>query len=72
MQTNILQKSHPDSRFKLIHENDVSRAFSGNAFARVDTGEGDYGYQDATILQIMFTPKGDYLVEFVLKEEEDE
>lgn len=72
MQTNILQKSHPDSRFKLIHENDVSRAFSGKDFARIDTEGGIYGYQDATILQIMFTPKGDYLIEFILKEDGDE
>ncbi|APC44322.1 hypothetical protein [Pseudoalteromonas phage PH357] len=71
MKTNILQKSHPDSRFRIVKEDaysDIQQLFGCVTTSRMWLNS----WEDVTILQIMFTPKGDYLVEFILKGEEDE
>lgn len=71
MQTNILQKSHPDSRFKIVVQDTYEEEclFNGTMNPQLNMLNS---WEDVTILQIMFTPKGDYLVEFVLKEGQNE
>lgn len=68
---NILKRTLPNSKFKLLKKDsiDIDNAFYGNK-THLKIDRYGYGTVVADILQVMETSTGDFMVEFVLLEEE--